>query len=131
MLGLDGGLDIVADHAAAAPRGGHRTGIGIGQRDLAIRRGRDLGFHGLEPSHLLAQPLDLLLQAFRSRLGGLAFLAVSGVQVAQVAGDVLGHLLQPLLELVGREVLIAGVDRLELATVDGDQGRAEQADLPA
>ncbi len=43
----------------------------------------------------------------------------------------LGHLLQALLELVGREVLVAGVDRLELAAVDGDQGRTEQADLPA
>jgi hypothetical protein len=44
---------------------------------------------------------------------------------------VFGHLFHTLLGLVDRKVLVAVVDRLELAAVDGDQGRAEQAQLPA
>jgi hypothetical protein len=115
----------------AAPAGGHRASVRIGQRDLAIGCGFDPCLHRLKHLHLLAQPLDLLLQSARARLGGLAFLAVGRVEVPQVTGDMLGDLLQALLELVGREVLVAAVHRLELAAVNGDQGAPEQTDLTA
>jgi hypothetical protein len=41
MVGLDGNLDVVADDAGTAAAGRHRTGIGIGQRDLLVRGGGD------------------------------------------------------------------------------------------
>ena len=56
---------------------------------------------------------------------------IGRIEVLEVAGDVLGNLLDPPLHLVGGEVLVAGVHRLELRTVDGDEGRSEQAQLSA
>ena len=37
MLAFDGGLDVVADDAAASTRRRHGPRIGIGQGDLAVR----------------------------------------------------------------------------------------------
>ncbi|MNE80722.1 hypothetical protein D3C80_1773210 [compost metagenome] len=42
-----------------------------------------------------------------------------------------GDLFDPPLDLVGGEILVTGVHRLELGAVDGDQGRAKQAQLAA
>jgi hypothetical protein len=50
---------------------------------------------------------------------------------AQIARDALFQLLHALLELGLGEVLVAVVDRLELAAVDGDRGLLEQAETTA
>ena len=52
MLGVDGDLHIVADDAGAAAAGRHRAGIGIGQRDLLVRRGQHLHLEIRKPLHL-------------------------------------------------------------------------------
>jgi hypothetical protein len=59
VLGVDGGLYIVADHAGSAPAGSHRPRIRIGQRDLLV--GRDLNRlpHRLRGLHLATQAGDL------------------------------------------------------------------------
>ena len=62
MLGIDGGLDVVADHAAPAPARRHRAGVWIGQRDLLVRRSAHRRLKGLERRHLLAKSRDLVLQ---------------------------------------------------------------------
>ena len=76
-------------------------------------------------------PIQLLDQTTGPGLGRFALLPVRRVQVLQIAGDVLGDLLDPPLHLVGGEVAVAGVHRLELRAIDRDQGGAEQAQLAA
>ena len=65
MVGLDGNLKVVADDAGTAAAGGHRAGIGIGQRYLLVRGGKHLHLETLETPHLLLQRLDLLFEAVR------------------------------------------------------------------
>src|SRR6187399_1820734 len=57
--------------------------------------------------------------------------SVGRVERVEVALDALFDLLLALLNLARREVAIAGVDRLELAAVDGDHRLGEQLELPA
>ena len=83
VLGVDGDLHIVADDAGALAAGRHRTGVGIGQRDLLVGRGLDLLAHLLQGLHLPAQAGDLLLQADRLGLGDIAVLTVGAVQAAR------------------------------------------------
>jgi hypothetical protein len=64
MLGVDGGLDVVADHATSAPARRHRARVRVSQRDLLARRGVHDRFKGFEHRHLLAKRGDLLLQAY-------------------------------------------------------------------
>jgi hypothetical protein len=78
-----------------------------------------------------AQRRDLVLQLRGAGLGGVALLAVGGVQLLEVAGDVLGDLLDPLLQLRGCEVFVARVHCLELAAIHGRHSLGEGADLPA
>jgi hypothetical protein len=105
--------------------------VRIGQRDLAVRRGFDLGFHNLQRLHLGAQGGDLVLQLPGPRLGRLTLLPVGGVEIGQIARDVLGNLLHPFLQLGRGEVLVAGVHRLELAAVHRRQRLGEEPDLAA
>ena len=65
VLGIDGDLHIVADHAGSTPAGGHGPRIGIGQRDLLIGRVLNRLLHLLYGLHLALQAGDLLLQAAR------------------------------------------------------------------
>jgi hypothetical protein len=64
MVGLDGNLNVVADDAGTAAAGGHRGGIGIGQRYL-VRGGKHLHLETLDTPHLLLQRLDPLFEAVR------------------------------------------------------------------
>src|SRR5262249_47521116 len=54
-----------------------------------------------------------------------------GAELAQIPGHALLDLAQPAIHLRAREVLVAVVDRLELAAIDGDARRRQQADLSA
>jgi hypothetical protein len=65
MLGVDGGLDVVADDTTAATAGRHGPSIRVRQRDLLVRRGVHDRFKGFERCHLLAKRGDLLLKADR------------------------------------------------------------------
>src|SRR6476646_5929968 len=65
MVGLDGNLNVVADDTGTAAAGGHRAGIGIGQRYLLVRGSEHLHLEKLETPHLLLQRLDLLFEAVR------------------------------------------------------------------
>ena len=79
-----------------------------------------------------AAELDqLVLQMRRSWLAVHRLRPVSRVQCIQVALDAVVDLLHALLKLVGREVLVAIVDRLELAAVDGNDGLGKQLELAA
>jgi hypothetical protein len=64
-------------------------------------------------------------------LGDVAFLAICPVQRGEIARDTGVDLLHPLGDLGDREVLVAIVDRLELAAVDGDDGLGEQVQATA
>ena len=128
MFGLDGNLDVVANDAGAAAAGRHRAGIGIGQRDLLVRRGKHVRLENREPPHLLLQLLDLLFEAARlglERLGRL--LPVGSVELLQIARHALLDLRHPPLHLRPREVPVAVVHRLELAAVDRHAGLRQQA----
>ena len=62
VLGVDGDLHVVADDAGAAPARGHRTAVGIGERDLLVRRGQHLFLIGFEALHLACELGELLLE---------------------------------------------------------------------
>jgi hypothetical protein len=81
--------------------------------------------------HLSAQALDLLLEASRLGLGHIAVMAVGAIQRCEIARDAGFHLLDALGDLGHREILVAGVDRLELAAVDRHNRTREQIELAA
>src|SRR5216683_1439615 len=126
MLGVDGGLHIVADHASSAPAGGHGPRIWIGQRDLLVGRVLNRPLHRPQGLHLSPQAGNLLLQPARLGLGDIALFAVSAIQRREVPRDAGVDLLQPLADLGHREVLVAIVHRFELATVDRNNGTREE-----
>ena len=122
VLGVDGDLHIVADGGGAFAAGRHRTGVGIGQRDLLVGRVLDRLLHHLQGLHLLAQAGNLLLQPDRLGLGDIALFAVGPVQRPQVTRDAGLDLLHPPGDLGHRVVLVAIVHRFELAAVDRNNG---------
>jgi hypothetical protein len=87
VLGVDRDLHIVANDAGSAPAGGHRTCVGVGQRDLLIRCGLNLLRHLLQGLHLATQAGNLLLQPAGLGLGDIALFAVGPVQCRQVTRD--------------------------------------------
>src|SRR5262245_63334960 len=58
-------------------------------------------------------------------------LPVGSVELAQIPRHALFDLSEAAIHLRAREVLVAVVDRLELAAIDGDARRRQQADLSA
>jgi hypothetical protein len=125
MRGADGDLDVVADDTGASTARSHRAGIGICQRYLLIRSGEHLHFENLETLHLLLQLRDPLFQAARLGFERLRrLLPVGGVELLQIARNVLLNLRHAPVHLGAREVLVAIVDRLELAA-NGDAGLRE------
>jgi hypothetical protein len=72
--------------------------------------------------HLLAQLLDLLRQPFGLGLDLRRLRAVGRLQGVEVALDALLDLTLASIDLAGREVAVAAVDRLELAAVDSSDG---------
>lgn len=82
-------------------------------------------------AHLLAQPLDLVLQPLGLGLDLRGLRAVGGLQRVEVALDALLDLPLARIDLGWRDVAIPVVDRLELAAIDGHDGLREQLELPA
>jgi hypothetical protein len=95
VLGVDSDLYIVADGSGAFAASRHRTGVGIGQRDLLVGCVLNRLLHYLQGAHLPAQASDLLLQPDRFGLGDIALFAVGLVQRSQVARDAGVDLLHP------------------------------------
>src|SRR5262249_48282557 len=62
VLAVDGDLYIVADSSGPFAAGRHRTGIGIGQRDLLVGCVLNRLLHYLQGLHLPAQAGNLLLE---------------------------------------------------------------------
>ena len=123
VLGLDRDLHIVTDHPGAAPAGGHRARVRIGEGDLLVGGGQHLRLDHGETVHLLAELGDLLLQPRRlgcEHLRGL--LSVGGIELLQIARNALLDLRPAPLDLGAREVPVTVVDCLELAAVDRDAG---------
>ncbi len=84
-----------ADHARTPARCGHGAGIGIGERDLLVRRCKHPGLEIFQAPHLLLQRGDLVFQAGRlSRARQRRLLPVGAVQLVQIALDRLLDLLQ-------------------------------------
>jgi hypothetical protein len=54
VLGVDRGLDVVADDPRPLAAGGHRARVRVAQRDLPVRRGLHHRLHRLQVRHLLA-----------------------------------------------------------------------------
>ena len=65
MLGINRDLHVVADDDGAAPARRHRAAVGIGERELLIRRSKHLLFNRRKLSHLFLQLRQLLPQAYR------------------------------------------------------------------
>src|SRR6201987_4884106 len=85
VLGIDGDLYIVADGSGAFAARRHRTGVGIGQRDLLGGCLLNRLLHYLQGAHLSAQAGNLLLQPDRLGLGDIALFAVGSVHRFELA----------------------------------------------
>ena len=84
-----------------------------------------------ELAHLLLDRLDLLLNMLDPRFRHQRRLPVRSIQFRQIARDALLQLLHPRLELAVGEVLVAIVDRFELAAIDRDDRLGEQLQIAA
>src|SRR6266480_1635842 len=132
MLRIHSDLYVIADDARAAPARRHRTRIRVGQGNLLIGRGQHLLVDRFQTLHLGRQLGKLLLEVRRLRSEGFRWvLQVGGVELAQIPRHALLDLSKPALHLRAREVLVAVVDRLELAAIDGDARCRQKAYLSA
>src|SRR5262249_33288069 len=127
VLGVDGDLYIVADGSGAFAASRHRTGVGIGQRDLLVGCVLNSPLHLLQGLHLPAQAGNLLLQPDRLGLGDIALFAVGLVQRSQVTRNAGVNLLHSPDDLGYRVILVAIVHRFALTAVDRNDGAGEQA----
>ncbi len=121
---------------------GRRARVRIGQRDLFVRRRKHPGLELLQALHLLLERCDLVVQTNGpsgpaggrpkdrpGRAGQRWLLPVGAVELVQIALDTVLDLLQTARHLRPREVLVPGVDRLELAAIDRHAGLGEQVQL--
>src|SRR2546421_77950 len=126
VLGVDGDLYIVTNGGGAFAAGRHRSGVGIGQRDLQVGCVLNRLLHHLQSLHLSAQAGNLLLQPARLGLSDIALFAVGLVQRSQVTRDAGRDLLHPPGDFGDRVILVAIVHRFELAAVDRNNGTREE-----
>ena len=132
MAGIDRDLHVVADDAGTTPARRHRTAIGIGQRDLLVRRSEHLLLVDGKLAHFLLQlrqflgkPCYLRGQCLRR------LLPVGRVKLAQIARDALLQLSTPTFHLRPREVLVPVVHGFELAAINRNARRRQEAHLTA
>src|SRR6266550_3795452 len=126
MLGIDGTLYIVADHPAASATCGHRASIRIGQRYLLVLGLHHQSVQTVQALYFLTQRRNLLFEPGDLGLRHRFPLAISAVELREVAGDALVNLRQPPLHLGLGEVTVPRVDGLELAAVDRNARLARQ-----
>ena len=135
-LGVHGALRTVAHQPAVARAGGRRlewgAGIRIGQGYLAIRCiGQGL-VHRLELLNFLFEP-PVSLRQMRDLLSTrfTFFLPVDVQHLGDVAVDIGLQVRKAAGDLALGEVLVAVIDRLELASVDRDAVAFQSADPAA
>src|SRR3979490_3507166 len=126
MLGVDGTLNIVANHPAGAATCGHRASIGIGQRYLLVLGLHHLSVQTVEALYLLTQRRNLLVEPGDLGLRYRFPLAIGAVELREIPRYALVNLRQPPLHLGPRGVPIPRVDGLELAAVDRNARFAKQ-----
>ena len=132
VLRIHRSLHVVTNHARAAPARRHRAAVGIGERDLLVRRGEHPLLEGVQLRHFLIEFCKLFLEM--RRLGGQRFrwlLQIGGVELAQIPRHALFELRPAPFDLATREVLVAVVHGFEFAAVDGDAGFGEKPYLAA
>jgi hypothetical protein len=128
MVGIHGDLHVVVDDARAAAARCHRATVEIGQRYLLVGRCQHLLLVDGKLAHLLLHLRQLLVEPCHLRSQCLRrLLPVSRFKLAQIARDALFELGTPSLHLRSCEVPVAVVDGLELAAIDGNARRREQA----
>ena len=130
VLGIDGRLNVVA-HQSPTGTGCHGAGIRIGELDLPSRRLIQLSLNFLELLHPGLQRCHLLLEPSSSSFGNLGWLAICGIHFRQIALDAPVDFLHPLFEFAPREVAIVGIDRFELATINGHDSLGKEIQLAA
>src|SRR4029077_17231085 len=126
MLGVDGTLNIVADHPATSATCGHRASIGVSQRYLLVLSLHHQSVQTVQTLNLLAQRRNLLVEPGDFGLRYRFSLTIGTVELREKAGYALVNLRQTALHLGLGEVPIPRVDGLELAAVDRNARFAEQ-----
>lgn len=105
--------------------------VRIDQGDLAVGRGLHLRLHHLQRLHLRLQHRHLVPQPLGSCSRSRGLLAICSVQVHKVVSDVAFDVPDPPFQLHRREVLVARVDRLELAAVDRGDAMVQEPEIAA
>src|SRR3982074_388871 len=131
MLRIHSTLHIVTNDPAASAARGHRTCIGIRQRDLLVLGLHHLSVQCVQALYLLPQRRNLLVEPRDLGLRYRFPLAIGAIKLREVAGNALVDLLQAPLHLGLRKVPVSRINRFELATVDRDARLAEQLKAPA
>src|SRR5260370_30833219 len=130
MLGVHGTLHIVADYPAASATRGHRSRIGISQRDLLVLGLHHLSVQSVQALYLLAQRCNLLVEPRDLGLRYCFALAIGAIKLREVTGNAFVNLRQPPLHLGLREVSVPRVACPELAAVDRHARLAEHFTAP-
>src|SRR4030081_2066373 len=120
MLRIHSTLHIVTNAPAASAARGHRTCIGIRQRDLLVLGLHHLSVQCVQALYLLPQRRNLVVEPRDLGLRYRFPLAIGAITRREVAGNALVDLLQAPLLLVLSKVPLPLIYLLHLATVDRD-----------
>ena len=86
-FGVHRSLHIVAHHAGTPATRGNGAGVGIGQRDLPVRRRKHSDLKLFQALHILLQGCDLVFQV--DRLGRARQFAVEGAKITELRDEML------------------------------------------
>ena len=110
---------------------GHRSAVGIGQRDLALAGSLQFPKHRRVASTLVAKPLDLFREVFRPRAARSGLRDIAVIEPIHVFIQALVRRANERLQRMAREVAILVVDRLDPRAVHGEQFAPEKIKPPA
>src|SRR5580765_1260512 len=85
VLGVHCRLNVVSNDAGAATASGHRTGIGVCERDLMIRCSFHLLTDLAQTLHLFFDAADLLLESRHTAFAHRARFPIGTIKLGQVA----------------------------------------------
>ena len=110
---------------------GHRSAVGIGQRNLALAGSLQFSEHRCVATSLVAKRLDLFREVFRPRATRSGLRDVAFVEPIHVFIQALVRRANERLQRMAREVAILVVDRLDPRAVHGKQFAPEKIEPPA
>src|SRR6267378_2294608 len=119
-------ISLTDPDARSMATSGHRTRIGISQRYLLVLGLHHQSVQTVQALYFLTQRRNLLFEPGDLGLRHRFPLAISAVQLREVAGNALVNLRQPPLHLSLSEVPVPRVDGFKLAAVDRNARFAEQ-----